>query len=101
MALSEIPEEGPEPLHPTPSAPQAKQFQPLYTKLIQQKGGLLQKQSKSSMGNKVYQRQGFEFQSVLKERASQAKQRLTMGHKTPLQRRLLIKNQVYDNYEQR
>lgn len=48
------------------------------------------------MGNKVYQRSGYEFQSVLKERASQAKQRFTMGHKTPLQRRMLIKNQVYD-----
>ena len=40
---------------------QTKQFQPLYTKLLTSGKGVIQKQSKSNMGNKVYMRQGFEF----------------------------------------
>ena len=42
-------------------------------------------------------RSGFAFQSVLRERASQARQRLSIGFKTPLQRRMLITGAVYDD----
>ena len=44
-------------------------------------------------------RSGFAFQSVMRERASQARQRLSIGFKTPLQRRMLISGAVYDDNE--
>ena len=56
----------------------------------------LQIQNKSNLGNKISTRSGGSFISVMKQRATDSRQRLTIGHKTPLQRRLLIKNITYD-----